>query len=222
LKAVIQRVLDAQVRVGETLKGAISSGLLAYLGVALDDDERDARWLAEKIAAIRLFEDADGRMNLSLKDIVNGQSNIVSQSSVSHANSDINKSNVNLDHGSINSILVNQTDSYVNKVFVNHDENIGNRVRNVDETLKSTPVIGVLAVSQFTLLGDARKGRRPSWAKAAPPEKAKALYEYCVAKIREQGLVCEIGEFQARMLVSYTNDGPVTILLDSKSAAGRN
>ncbi|HCC38154.1 MAG TPA: D-tyrosyl-tRNA(Tyr) deacylase, partial [Treponema sp.] len=75
---------------------------------------------------------------------------------------------------------------------------------------------GVLAVSQFTLLGDARKGRRPSWGKAAAPDEAKRLYEYFIRKIREQGLVCETGEFQAHMQVSYTNDGPVTILLDSR------
>jgi D-tyrosyl-tRNA(Tyr) deacylase len=75
---------------------------------------------------------------------------------------------------------------------------------------------GVLVVSQFTLLGDARKGRRPSWGRAAPPEKARELYEYFIKKIREQNLVCESGEFQAHMKVSYTNDGPVTILLDSE------
>jgi D-tyrosyl-tRNA(Tyr) deacylase len=75
--------------------------------------------------------------------------------------------------------------------------------------------IGVLAVSQFTLLGDARKGRRPSWGRAAPPEQAKELYEYFMHKLRAQGLPCESGQFQAHMKVSYTNDGPVTILLDS-------
>jgi D-tyrosyl-tRNA(Tyr) deacylase len=99
---------------------------------------------------------------------------------------------------------VNQTNSDVN-YFVNHNKN----------TVNSTSP-GVLAVSQFTLLGDARKGRRPSWGKAAPPEKARELYEYFMDKIREQGLVCASGEFQAHMEVKYTNDGPVTILLDSE------
>jgi D-tyrosyl-tRNA(Tyr) deacylase len=74
---------------------------------------------------------------------------------------------------------------------------------------------GVLAVSQFTLLADARKGRRPYYGAAAEPEKAKALYEYFMTKIREQGLVCEAGIFQAHMEVTYTNDGPVTIILDT-------
>ncbi|MDR1837339.1 MAG: D-tyrosyl-tRNA(Tyr) deacylase [Treponema sp.] len=76
--------------------------------------------------------------------------------------------------------------------------------------------VGVLAVSQFTLLADARKGRRPSWNGAAPPEKAKRLYEYFMDKIRKLGLTCESGVFQASMKVSYTNDGPVTIILDTK------
>jgi len=76
--------------------------------------------------------------------------------------------------------------------------------------------IGVLAISQFTLLGDARKGRRPSWNGAALPEKARELYIYFMEKIREQGLLCESGEFQAHMNVTYTNEGPVTIILDSK------
>ena len=139
------------------MKGAVQRGLLVYLGVALDDNEKDADWLAEKIANLRIFEDQDEKMNLSLLDVVN------------HSSSEVNE----------------------------------------------MPV-GVLAVSQFTLLGDARKGRRPSWNGAAPPEKARELYIYFMEKIREQGLVCESGEFQAHMMVKYTNDGPVTIILDSK------
>jgi D-tyrosyl-tRNA(Tyr) deacylase len=146
LKAVVQRVLDASVTVDGALRGRIDSGLLVYLGVALGDAESDAEWLAEKIANLRIFEDLEGKMNLSIKESGGG----------------------------------------------------------------------VLAVSQFTLLGDARKGRRPSWGRAAPPETAKELYEYCMGKIREQGLVCESGEFQTHMRVTYTNDGPVTILLDSR------
>jgi D-tyrosyl-tRNA(Tyr) deacylase len=159
MKAVVQRVVDASVTVAGVVKGAICRGLLVYMGVALDDDAKDADWLAEKIANLRIFDDNEGKMNLSLLDIVN------------HANLEVNKAPV-----------------------------------------------GVLAVSQFTLLGDARKGRRPSWSGAAPPEKARELYLYFMEKIREQGAICESGEFQASMSVTYTNEGPVTILLDSKDA----
>ena len=157
MKAVVQRVVDASVAVAGVVKGAVQRGLLVYLGVAVDDGVNDADWLAEKIANLRIFEDQDGKMNLSLIDIVN------------------------------------QSLNDANKV-----------------------PLGVLAVSQFTLLGDARKGRRPSWAGAAPPEKARELYIYFMEKIKEQGLICESGEFQAHMMVKYTNDGPVTIILDSK------
>ena len=153
MKAVVQRVTDASVTVENVIKGSISSGLLVYLGVADNDDNNDADWLAEKIANLRIFDDAEGVMNLSLKDIA---------------------ANVSTEGG-----------------------------------------LGVLAVSQFTLLADARKGRRPSWNRAAPGEKAKKLYEYFMTKIREQGLVCERGEFQTYMKVSYTNEGPVTIILDT-------
>jgi D-tyrosyl-tRNA(Tyr) deacylase len=139
------------------LKGCIGFGLLVYLGVAHEDSTADADWLANKITNLRIFDDSDGIMNLSLVDIVN------------HAKDEVNRN-----------------------------------------------AVGVLAISQFTLLGDARKGRRPSWANAAPPEKALELYIYFIKKIREQGIICESGEFQARMLVSYTNEGPVTIILDSK------
>jgi len=148
LKAVIQRVTDAQVTVDGFVKGGIKTGLLVYLGVAQDDTEADADWLCKKVISLRIFNDDNGVMNLS-----------------------------------------------------------------VSETAADS---GVLVVSQFTLLADARKGRRPSWSAAAAPEKAKILYEYFLAKIREHGLLCESGEFQAHMKVSYTNDGPVTILLDTK------
>jgi D-tyrosyl-tRNA(Tyr) deacylase len=114
--------------------------------VARGDTGADAAYLAEKIAFLRIFEDAEGKMNLSVKDKGGG----------------------------------------------------------------------VLAVSQFTLLADARKGRRPSYSEAADPGIAKSLYEYFMDKIREQGLPCESGVFQARMDLTYTNDGPVTILLDSR------
>jgi D-tyrosyl-tRNA(Tyr) deacylase len=117
-----------------------------YLGIAREDTGADADYLAEKIAALRIFEDGAGKMNRSV-----------------------------LDSGG-----------------------------------------GVLAVSQFTLLADARKGRRPSYSAAAEPEAARGLYDRFIKKIRALGLVCESGVFQAHMRVSYTNDGPVTILLDSK------
>jgi len=151
VKTVIQRVRNASVTVDGVVTGAIPCGLLVYLGVAADDTEKDAQWLAEKIANLRVFQDAEGKMNLSLLDIVGSGSDA-----------------------------------------------------------------GVLAVSQFTLLGDARKGRRPSYGTAAVPEKANALYEHFMDKVRAQGLVCQAGVFQAHMDVCYINDGPVTILLDSR------
>jgi len=165
MKAVIQRVIDASVTANGVVKGSIARGLLVYLGVAQDDTAADADWLAEKTAHLRIFDDSEGKMNLSLTEIVN---------------------------------------QYNNTVNVNRDISLVNNV------------IGVLVVSQFTLLGDARKGRRPSWGKAAPPEKAREWYEYFMEKIREQGLPCASGEFQAHMEVKYINDGPVTILLDSE------
>jgi D-tyrosyl-tRNA(Tyr) deacylase len=147
MKALIQRVLDASVSVDSVVSGRLDSGLLVYLGVAREDEEKDADWLAEKIPHLRIFDDSEGKMNLSLME---------------------------------------------------------------------SKTAGILAVSQFTLLGDARKGRRPSWGRAAEPEKARALYEYFIKKIRGQGLICETGVFQTYMKVSYTNDGPVTLLLDSR------
>ena len=161
MKAVVQRVNGASVAVNGVVKGSIDSGLLVYLGVAHDDSAADADWLAEKIANLRIFDDADGRMNLSLLDMI-------AQSPAS-------------------------------------------------DPCPTLPIRhSVLAVSQFTLLGDARKGRRPSWGNAAPPDKARELYLYFMEKIRSHGVPCESGEFQARMMVTYTNNGPVTILLDSK------
>ena len=152
MKAVVQRVQDATVSVDGVVKGSIKGGLLVYLGVAHNDTEAEADWLSEKIAYLRIFNDDDGKMNLSLKDLA-----------------------------------------------------------SVDNQ------VGVLAVSQFTLLADARKGRRPSWNGAAPPERAKQLYEYFIGAIKKTGLICECGEFQAHMMVKYTNDGPVTIILDTES-----
>ncbi|MDR2808091.1 MAG: D-tyrosyl-tRNA(Tyr) deacylase [Spirochaetaceae bacterium] len=146
MRAIVQRVCNAQVSVGGVVTGRIAKGLLVYLGVASDDTEADGSYLAEKVFALRIFDDADGKMNLSVQDA----------------------------GGS------------------------------------------VLVVSQFTLLADARKGRRPSYSNAADPVLAKKLYEDFIEKIRKHGLPCETGMFQARMAVQYTNDGPVTVLLDSQ------
>jgi D-aminoacyl-tRNA deacylase len=145
MRAGIQRVSSAKVTVEDEITGHIARGLLVLVGVTATDTETDADYLADKIAGLRIFEDADGKMNLSVAEI----------------------------HGSI------------------------------------------LAVSQFTLYGDARKGRRPSFDSAARPEQAKQLYDYFVEKIRAAGLPCETGRFQAEMQVELVNDGPVTILLDS-------
>ena len=145
MRAVVQRVSRAQVSVGDEIVGKIRPGLLVLLGVAKNDTRTDADYLAAKILGLRIFEDENGKMNLS-----------------------------------------------------------------VAETRGS-----VLAVSQFTLYGDARKGRRPSFDEAALPPLANELYEYFVRKIRESGIPCETGRFQAMMQVELVNDGPVTILLDS-------
>jgi D-tyrosyl-tRNA(Tyr) deacylase len=153
MKALVQRVKNASVSVEGRLSGSITGGLLVYLGVARGDGEKDAIKLAEKIANLRIFEDPQGKMNLSVKETAGSSSG------------------------------------------------------------------QVLAVSQFTLLADARKGRRPYYGDAADPEEAKALYEFFMSKIREEGLVCEAGVFQAHMEVTYTNDGPVSILLDSRELA---
>jgi D-tyrosyl-tRNA(Tyr) deacylase len=136
--------------VGEEVVGKIGPGLLVLLGVAKADTQADADYLAGKIAGLRILDDDNGKMNLSLA-----------------------------------------------------------------ETGGS-----VLAVSQFTLYGDVRKGRRPSFDEAAMPQLSKELYEYFVGKIREAGFVCETGRFQAMMEVELVNDGPVTILLDSVSLRG--
>lgn len=145
MRAVVQRVSRAQVRVGEEIVGRIGPGLLVLLGVSKVDTPADVDYLAAKILGLRIFEDNEGKMNLSLADT----------------------------HGA------------------------------------------VLAVSQFTLYGDVRRGKRPSFDEAAPPDLARELYEYFVEKIRQGGIICETGRFQAMMQVELVNDGPVTILLDS-------
>ncbi|HEX8189965.1 MAG TPA: D-aminoacyl-tRNA deacylase [Pyrinomonadaceae bacterium] len=146
MRAVLQRVTRASVRVAGETVGEIGPGLLVLLGVARDDEERDALYLVEKTLNLRVFEDGEGRMNLSLAE-----------------------------RGG-----------------------------------------ALLAVSQFTLYGDARRGRRPSWFDAAPPESARPLYEFFVAEARARGARVETGSFQATMEVELVNDGPVTILLDSR------
>ena len=146
MRAVVQRVSRASVKVDGELMGEIAKGLLVLLAVALDDSQADADYLAEKVAGLRIFEDDAGKMNLSVADVGGA----------------------------------------------------------------------VLAVSQFTLFGDVRRGKRPSFDAAARPEQAKARYEYFVERIRASGLRCETGRFQEMMEVELVNSGPVTILLDSK------
>ena len=146
MRAVVQRVSRASVKVNGEYTGQIAEGLLVLLGVAQEDAESDADYLAAKIASLRIFEDEEGKMNRSLVDVGGA----------------------------------------------------------------------VLAVSQFTLFGDVRRGKRPSFDAAARPERANTLYEYFVARIRALGLRCETGRFQEMMEVELVNQGPVTILLDSK------
>ena len=148
MRAVVQRVSRAKVTVNGWVSGEIGLGLLVLVGVGHPDTEADADYLAEKVAGLRIFEDADGKMNHSARDV----------------------------GGS------------------------------------------VLAVSQFTLYGDVRRGKRPSFDDAAPPEPARRLYELFVDRVRAAGLRCETGRFQEMMQVELVNEGPVTILLDSKKA----
>jgi D-tyrosyl-tRNA(Tyr) deacylase len=146
MRAVLQRVSQARVRVDGDVIGEIGPGLLVLLGVHTTDTPEQARWLADKVLGLRVFMDADGKMN-----------------------------------------------------------------RSVLETGGS-----VLVVSQFTLYGDCRKGRRPSFIDAAGPELAVPLYEAFVAAIRAQGVPTATGRFGAMMQVELTNDGPVTLIVDSK------
>jgi len=146
VRAVVQRVSRAEVRVAGDVVGRIDRGFLVLLGVADDDGQDDAIFLSHKIVGLRIFEDADGKMNLGLADV-------------------------------------------------------GGKM---------------LVVSQFTLLGDCRKGRRPSFVAAAAPEKADELYKSFVAEIRGHGIEVETGQFRAQMQVDLVNDGPVTLLVDSR------
>lgn len=145
MRAVLQRVTHARVLVESRITGEISAGLVVLLAVGHNDSQPTAATMAEKIANLRIFNDAAGKMNLSLLDTKGA----------------------------------------------------------------------ILAVSQFTLYGDARGQRRPSFIQAAPPEKGKQLYEEFVAAARALGITVATGVFQAHMSVELTNDGPVTILLDS-------
>ncbi|MDD6880521.1 MAG: D-aminoacyl-tRNA deacylase [Firmicutes bacterium] len=145
MRAVVQRVIEADVTVEERITGSIGKGLMVLLGVEDGDDEADAIYMADKITGLRIFEDEQGKMNLSIKDV-------------------------------------------------------GGKI---------------LAVSQFTLLGDVRKGKRPSFTKAARPDEANKLYRRFISLVNERNIETQEGIFQAEMLVKIYNDGPVTILLDS-------
>lgn len=145
MRAVVQRVTTSDVQVDHKIVGRIGPGLLVLLGVSRSDEEKDAAYLADKVAHLRVFEDDEGKMNRSLLE-TSGEA---------------------------------------------------------------------LVVSQFTLLGDCRKGRRPSFVEAAPPERAEQLYEYFVDQLRLKGITVSTGQFQAKMAVSLVNDGPVTLILES-------
>ncbi|MGI6550253.1 MAG: D-aminoacyl-tRNA deacylase [Syntrophomonadales bacterium] len=147
MRAVIQRVIEGQVQVGERTTGRIEHGLVALIGVGKDDGLRDVEFIADKIVNLRIFEDQAGKMNLSVLDIGGA----------------------------------------------------------------------VLAVPQFTLYGDARKGRRPNFTEAAPPELGVQLFNQVKEQIKGKGIRVETGEFGAHMVVRIINDGPCTILLDSRA-----
>jgi len=146
MRAVVQRVSEARVSVDGQIVGEINKGLVVLLGISHDDSEKDIQYLADKIINLRIFEDENGKMNISLLD-VGGE---------------------------------------------------------------------LLIVSQFTLYGDCRKGKRPSFDKAAKPDAAEKLYEKFVEYCKGYGIKVETGIFQAMMIVDIHNDGPVTLLLDSK------
>jgi len=145
VRAVVQRVSRAEVRVGGNPVGTIGRGVLVLLGVGTDDTEGDAAAIARKLTGLRIFADGDGEMNRDVREAAGA----------------------------------------------------------------------VLVVSQFTLYGDVRRGKRPSFVAAAKPVRARQVYEYFVARIRAAGLPCQTGRFQEMMEVELVNDGPVTILLDS-------
>ncbi len=145
MRAVVQRVSEASVRVDGRLLARIGAGLVVLLGMGEEDHEEHAAYMAGKIAGLRVFEDDEGRMNLSVGEVGGA----------------------------------------------------------------------LLIVPQFTLYGDCRKGRRPSFSHAAPPDRAERLYELVVERLRGRGLEVQTGSFGAEMAVSLVNEGPVTLLLDS-------
>lgn len=146
MKAVVQRVSKASVTVGGEVIGQIGKGLMLLVGVGREDGEQDVIWMADKLAGLRIFEDEDDKMNLSVEDVKGA----------------------------------------------------------------------ILSVSQFTLYGDCRKGKRPNFMAAARPEQAEALYEQFNGRLRARGLTVETGKFGAMMDVALVNDGPVTLILDSQ------
>lgn len=150
MRACIQRVSQARVVVEGEVTGEIGRGLLVLLGVAAADTDAELTWLADKIAGLRIFDDGEGKMNLSLADVGGG----------------------------------------------------------------------MLVVSQFTLYGDCRKGRRPSFIDAAPPEMAEAMYERFVAQVAKSGIPTATGRFRTMMAVELVNDGPVTIWIDTAERNG--
>jgi D-tyrosyl-tRNA(Tyr) deacylase len=146
MRAVVQRVTRARVTLDGNVTGEIGKGLVVLLGIARDDSPADGAYLAEKIVALRIFDDEHGKMNLSVKDVGGG----------------------------------------------------------------------ILVISQFTLYGDVRRGLRPSWIDAAAPEIAEPLYEYFLTEIKKRLGNISTGNFRSMMQVELVNDGPVTILLDSR------
>ena len=148
MRAVVQRVSRARVSVNGEITGDIGLGLLVLLGVGAGDTRAEADYLVDKTIGLRIFEDAGGKMNLSVAEAGGA----------------------------------------------------------------------LLVVSQFTLYGDVRRGKRPSFDAAAPPEQARRLYEFFIERIRSAGVRCETGRFQEMMQLELVNEGPVTILLDSGKA----